>query len=122
MLVLISNTGLAINVHYCGEVIAAITFDNLKKDSSSSCCGNKIVLEDSCCKDKKVEIKNSTSENVLIKSFELKLPVFIPKDELELVFNDYAMDKIIVDNLPAYYCNTHAPPFYKLYSQLLFYA
>ncbi|WP_445297849.1 HYC_CC_PP family protein [Flavobacterium oreochromis] len=31
LLVLISNTGLAINVHYCGEVIAAITFDNLKK-------------------------------------------------------------------------------------------
>ncbi|QYS89725.1 HYC_CC_PP family protein [Flavobacterium davisii] len=122
LLVLVSNTGLAINVHYCGEVIAAISVESLKKNNSSGCCGDKKEVEDSCCKDKKVEIKESTSEKILIKSIQFESPVFITKEGFELVFNERIVNGVMVNNLPAYHCNTHAPPFYKLYSRLLFYA
>ncbi|GEM59135.1 hypothetical protein FC1_23730 [Flavobacterium columnare NBRC 100251 = ATCC 23463] len=122
LLVLVSNTGLAINVHYCGEVVAAISVDNLEKRNDSGCCGDKMSVEDSCCKDKKVEIKKTTSENVLIHSFQFKLLPFIIIEGGGGVFDNCIAEQIIVGSLPAYYCNTHAPPLYELYSKLLFYA
>ncbi|MFK7003937.1 MULTISPECIES: HYC_CC_PP family protein [Flavobacterium] len=121
-LVLISNTGFAINVHYCGEVVAAVTVEHVEKQSDSDCCENKVQIQDSCCKDKKVEIKKTTSENVLIKSFQLKIPSFVVLESFKLILKRYKVDLIKKDNLLAYYCDTHAPPLYRLYSRLVFYA
>ena len=61
---LISNSGLALNVHYCGEKIAAISsvFSDeevcempVKKEKS--CCAKKEVTHKKCCSDKEVNLK-----------------------------------------------------------------
>ena len=65
---LVSNLGLAINVHYCADEIASITI-NVAPDSGKvvdECCG--IVEEEpGCCNDKiiKAEIK---SDQIIVKS------------------------------------------------------
>lgn len=122
LLVLVSNTGLAINVHYCGDDVAAVSVDNFKKVDDSGCCGNEAPVDDSCCKDKKVEIKKTSTENVLIKSFQLDLEPFIISEDYNFTFNNFAFNQIVVRNVLAYHCDSHAPPLYKLYSQLVFYA
>lgn len=122
ILVLVSNTGLAINVHYCGDAVAAVSVDNFKKVDDSGCCGNEAPVDESCCKDKKVEIKKTTTENVLIKSFQLDLAPFIATEEFNFISGNYTIDKLVINDLPAYYCDSHAPPLYKLYSQFIFYS
>ena len=91
VLLLVSNLGLAINVHYCADEIASITI-NVAPDSGKlvdECCG--IVEEEpGCCNDKilKAEIK---SDQIIVESlsfdpalnsvvYEWKPMVFISKN------------------------------------------
>jgi len=121
VLLLVSNLGLAINVHYCADEIASITV-NVAPDSAKvvdECCG--IVEEEpGCCNDKiiKAEIK---SDQIIVKSlsFDPTLLSFI-YDWKPVVFisKSYFKQK---DNI-TYYCDANAPPLYLLYSQYTFYA
>jgi len=120
-LLLVSNLGLAFNVHYCADEIESITI-NLAPASAKvvdECCG--IVEEEpGCCKDKiiKAEIKSdqiiveSLSFNPALLSFvyDWKPMVFISKN--------HSKQK---DNI-TYYCDANAPPLYLLFSQYTFYA
>lgn len=120
-LLLVSNLGLAINVHYCADEIASITI-NVAPDSGKvvdECCG--IVEEEpGCCNDKiiKAEIK---SDQIIVKSlsfdpalhsviYDWKPKVFISKNHFKQKNNS------------TYYCDANAPPLYLLYSQYTFYA
>ena len=93
-LLLVSNLGLAINVHYCADEIASITI-NVAPDSGKGvdeCCG--IVEEEpGCCNDKiiKAEIK---SDQIIVKSlsfdpalhsviYDWKPKVFISKNHFK---------------------------------------
>jgi hypothetical protein len=55
-LLLVSNVGLAFNVHYCGGELASVSLNSplpsLK--SEKGCCEKVASEKDSCCKDKKV--------------------------------------------------------------------
>ena len=121
VLLLVSNLGLAINVHYCADEIASITI-NVAPDSGKvvdECCG--IVEEEpGCCNDKiiKAEIK---SDQIIVKSlsfdpalysvtYDWKPKVFISKNHFKQKNNS------------TYYCDANAPPLYLLYSQYIFYA
>ena len=120
-LLLVSNLGLAINVHYCADEIESITI-NVAPDSGKvvdECCG--IVEEEpGCCNDKiiKAEIK---SDQIIVKSlsfdpslhsviYDWKPKVFISKNPFKQKNNS------------TYYCEANAPPLYLLYSQYTFYA
>ena len=120
-LLLVSNLGLAINVHYCADEIESITI-NVAPDSGKvvdECCG--IVEEEpGCCNDKiiKAEIK---SDQIIVDSFSFdtalhsvvydwKPKVFISKNHFKQKDNS------------TYYCDANAPPLYLLYSQYTFYA
>ena len=121
VLLLVSNLGLAINVHYCADEIASITINAAPPSAKvvDECCG--IVEEESgCCNDKiiKAEIK---SDQIIVKSlsfdpalhsviYDWKPKVFISKNHFKQKNNS------------TYYCDANAPPLYLLYSQYTFYA
>lgn len=120
--ILFSNLGLAFNVHYCKDEIASVSFNYEISETCdapvTSCC----VTEDNhnkCCSDTVVKLEKK-SENTLVKSFQLDLQNFIlvsswnPNFELVTTTNTTQ----ILD----FYCDSNAPPFYKLYCQLVFYA
>jgi len=120
-LLLVSNLGLAINVHYCADEIASITINAAPPSAKvvDECCG--IVEEEpGCCNDKiiKAEIK---SDLIIVKSlsfdpalysviYDWKPKVFISKNHFKQKNNS------------TYYCDANTPPLYLLYSQYTFYA
>lgn len=128
-LILVSNVGMAFNVHYCEGKISGVSFNykteepciEEKPSVEKSCCA-KQNTHDKCCKNDKVDIKKTTSENVLVKSFQLDLASFIPAQEYSFSQFVVSKDVVIKSENPSFYCDTNAPPLYKLYSQYIFYA
>ncbi|CAM4005659.1 hypothetical protein FLAN108750_04725 [Flavobacterium antarcticum] len=128
ILLLISNFGLAFNVHYCGDKIASIsspfaTVETKKADVTEKdcCCKTDDTKKDSCCKNKVVDLKKDTKD-VIIKtfSFQIDTPFVIVKSS-ELLFAK--AEKVISNtNVTEYYCSPNAPPLFKLYQQYIFYA
>lgn len=116
-LVLISNTGLAFSVHYCGGEIASVK--PMIAISDTSCCGMKKSEDNGCCKTKIV--KSDKKHDVVIKTFgfafeAVQTPVpaaFIPSFE-PAVF--------VEKPVASYCCDANAPPLFQLYHQYVFYA
>lgn len=119
MLILVSNVGLAFNVHYCGDKIASVSLASQNDFAKKDCC-DKAEKKSPCCKDKKVKLEKK-SDNSVVKTFSF---------QLEVPFASYTWKPI--DGLPIanfksnqaikFYCDSNAPPLYKLYSQYIFYA
>lgn len=129
ILLLVSNLGLAFNVHYCGgkiasfsSVFASIQMQKKEQFSKKDCCcvkeGNR---EDSCCKNKIVDLKKDTKE-VLLKTllFQIDTPIVLVKSN-EFLFVK-AENFTSYKNRTEYYCSPNAPPLFKLYKQYVFYA
>ena len=121
IILLVSNLGLAFNVHYCDDEIASITINSAPtvEQAIDECCG--IVEKDSkCCNDKiiKAEIK---ADQIIVKTLSFDAD-FIP-------VTDYWKPQVFTPNYNfkqrdnvTYYCDSHAPPLYLLYCQYTFYA
>ena len=122
-LVLLANLGLSFAVHYCKDEIASVSFqyqeDEPCVEDVKSCCA-KEDSHSSCCSNKLIKVEKKT-DDILVKTFQLDLepavfsadwkPNFIAFESVEIPSNE-------VD----FYCDSHAPPLYKLYCQLVFYA
>ncbi|MDI1257221.1 MAG: hypothetical protein PSV16_14095 [Flavobacterium sp.] len=129
LLLLVSNAGLAFNVHYCGGKVASVTSvfagsracEMDKVVVEKSCCKKKIVIKHSkCCKDKVVTIQSKTDQSVA-KAFSFQVEaLFIMCDWKPLVFK--AIPDFKPTSINNYYCDAHPPPLFKLYSQYIFYA
>jgi hypothetical protein len=123
LVVLMTNVSSNFIVHYCNDVIASISFNVTSEDPCSkpvvSCCA--IDNEhDSCCSNKivKVEKKN---DNFLTKSLKFDLNDVVLSNISSIEF----VNEIVLfssNENPAFYCESNAPPLYKLYCQLVFYA
>ena len=131
ILVLVSNTGLAFNVHYCEGKISGISFNyqvaepcleekTCEVKVEKSCC-TVADTHESCCENSKVDIKKTTTEQVLLKTIQLDLPFFVLAESWRTTFTTIPVTEKKGTDAPAYFCETHAPPRYKLYSQYLFY-
>jgi len=117
---LVSNLGLAFNVHYCSDDIASITINSTPsslQDEVECCC---IVKENSqCCIDKVIKSEIKTDQ-INVKSVNINAD-FVPISQdwqpsiFASNFNFKQRDAI------SYYCNANAPPLYLLYSQITFY-
>ncbi|GEP49460.1 hypothetical protein FNO01nite_01320 [Flavobacterium noncentrifugens] len=126
-LILVSNVGLAFNVHYCGGNIAGISSvypvdasDVVKEmPSEKSCCAPKATTSKSCCKDKIVKIDKKSEVTVKVFSFQIDAP-FVFENWKPIVFT--SVPTVQNSPIPTYYCDANAPPLYKLYSQYTFYA
>ncbi len=128
VLVLFSNIGLAVNVHYCGGKIAGISTaynvsnisaEDFKADEKACCIPQP--GEKGCCDNKLLKVDKKSDTEIAVKSFSLHIDApFVIDAWLPLVFSPYAIGfPVQPDN---YYCQAHAPPLYQLYSQYIFYA
>ena len=122
-LVLLANLGLSFAVHYCKDEIASVSFqyqeDEPCVEEAKSCCA-KEVSHDSCCSNKLIKVEKKT-DDILVKTFQLDLEptVFITDWKPNLVAFE---SENLVSSEVGFYCDSHAPPLYKLYCQLVFYA
>lgn len=125
---LVSNSGLAFTVHFCGGKLAAISseFSNervckmVEKPVEKACCAKPVQSNKKCCSDKKINFKSKT-EKITIKTIAfnldsvfvlnpIKIPAFVAvPNTISLQINDFC-------------CDANAPPLYLLYSQFTFYA
>jgi hypothetical protein len=121
ILLLVSNVGLAFNVHYCGDEIASVSLNSTLSPlkSEKGCCETKASKKDSCCKDKKIVVQKKT-DNGIVKSFSFQFDyAFVVPEHNTIVFTAVPSFK---SNLSlSYYCDANAPPLFKLYSQYLLY-
>jgi hypothetical protein len=118
---LFSNLGLAFNVHYCDNEIASISLSTIQaaQKAEQDCCG--VVEKNSkCCNDKiiKAEIK---SELILVKSVSFDAEFIQDYNYWKPLFFSDNFSFKTRGNF-TYYCDSHPPPLYLLYSQYTFYA
>lgn len=119
---LISNSGLDLNVHYCGDEVASISLKMPEKplNVETNCCG--IADEGSnCCNDKSFQIQETSDkfqENIT--NIEFNAIVVVSQNMFVDFFEkpNYKVSKALnfypfLDNLP---------PIYKRNCQLIFYA
>lgn len=121
VLLLVSNIGLAFNVHYCGGKLSSVSLNSVLPSiqSEKGCCEKKVAKKDSCCKDKKIVVQKKT-DNSIIKSFSFQFDyAFVVPEYQSAAFtpvNNFKSKATL-----AYYCDANAPPLFKLYSQYLLY-
>ncbi len=122
---LVSNLGLAFDVHYCGEKVASIQPFYLKSGETSNsvekgCCEKKVSKKDSCCKNKVVHFQKK-SDNLITKVFSVNADTpFLIKEWSPIISSEITIFKSFENN--TYYCDAHSPPLFKLYSQYIYYA
>ncbi|WP_439108575.1 HYC_CC_PP family protein [Flavobacterium paronense] len=118
---LISNLGLAFNVHYCDDKIESVSLSTVStsSDTIDSCCG-VVEKNSNCCKNKIIK-SEAKSDQIIVKSVSFDADfIQVYNDWKPLFFSDNFNFKTR-DNL-TYYCDAHAPPLYLLYSQYTFYS
>ena len=119
-LLLVSNVGLAFNVHYCGKEIASVSLNTVSQSTEKGCCEKIVAKKDSCCKDKVVNFQKK-SDNATIKAFSFnpQFPFLIQQWQT-IVFSPLL--PLEREHSATYFCEANAPPLFKLYSQYIFYA
>lgn len=129
LFLLLSNVGVAIDVHYCcGEIasVKPVIWETIEYQNTveESCCPPKassnLEKNDSCCKDKVVHFQKK-SENVIVKSISFQPDFnFLFEEWNPIVFSEITNFENSLTT--SYYCDANAPPLFKLYHQYIFYA
>jgi len=127
-LILASNIGLALNVHYCEGKVSSVSFayrlDEPCNDHHAapekSCCAGVTESHDSCCKNDVVKLQDKT-DNIIVKSLQLDLAAFCQLNEWKPVYF-FQQAPVVVKQTPAFYCEANAPPLFKLYCRYILYA
>jgi len=127
-LILFSNIGLALNVHYCHGEVSSVALayktdvhTGYKQKGILSCGADVSNETKSCCKNELVKLQDKT-DSTIIKSLQLDLGTFCAINEFKpftLYYSEVAAAK---KETPSFYCDSHAPPLFKLYCQYIFYA
>lgn len=128
-LILFSGIGLAVNVHYCRDEISSVALTYKVQEvcdsavlpvNKKACCGNKKENHKKCCKDDVIKL-NKHTDNLIVKSLQLDLAAFchVAVQNFE---TSAPHEAIASRQVPATYASVHAPPLYKLYCRLIFYA
>jgi len=118
---LVSNLGLAFNVHYCDDEIASVSINSASnpQEIEKDCCG-KVEKNSKCCKNKIIK-SNEKSDQITVKIFSVDAPYNLADNQWKPTV--YAnKTHFIKRDIPTYYCDANAPPLYLLYSQYTFYA
>lgn len=130
-LILASNMGLALNVHYCHGRVASVSFaykleesckGHHEAESKTKACCAADTGHKHCCKNDLVKLQDdSNNDNILVKSLQLDLSAFCTAEEWKpMQFFDEA--PLAAQQIPSFYCKANAPPLFKLYCQYIFYA
>lgn len=131
---LFSNIGLAINIHYCGSAIEKVSLGFPLKEmidhclshqsEETQCCGNNLPTTNvrsskKCCTD--ASLKQS-ADQLVVKTIKVHCDVFVPLVFESPFLTQYPAIKEVKAEEVAFYCESNAPPLYKLYHQYLLYA
>ncbi len=134
VLILVSNIGLALNVHYCmGEVSSVSLAYRLQEPENEhhlhkhheadkkACC--KAINDDhkSCCDNDLVKLQDNSDGKVIVKSLQLDLGAYCAVNEWTPV-QFFANVPQLAQQQTSFYCEANAPPLFKLYCQYIFYA
>lgn len=128
-LILASNMGFAINVHYCHDEVSSVSLaykidepcNDHHKEESKSCCAKASESHKKCCKNDLVKLQDDKADNIIVKSLQLDLSAFYTLEEWKPAqFATYT--PVINHESPSFYCEAHAPPLFQLYCQYIFYA
>lgn len=126
LLTLVSNSGMAFTLHYCGGKIAAVSSIFSKEEAcqmpiiiEETCCAKPETTHKDCCSDKKVNLK-SKADQVLIKTISLD---FEPTYFFEINIQEFEEVQVPFrsNEIEALFFQSNSPPFYKLYCQYTFY-
>jgi hypothetical protein len=127
LFILLVNSSASLVLHYCNDQIAYVSLvyqNNKLIDSASedSCCASDSIEseEEGCCSNEEISTDKKIDYSIL-KDFQFDFSAvhfLIETPEFFAKTASFYSNKKNVD----YYCNSNAPPFYKLYSQLIFYA
>lgn len=131
-LIFASQSGMAFNLHYCKGALASITLGdakevcamdfNLEKEHKSCCSKSVETSHKKCCKDSSIDLKKIASDDVIIKSLQVDFSPFILPN-LNLFDQSYTVLTLDKKSQTYIYINgANAPPLYKLYCKLIFYA
>lgn len=122
---LLSSTGMAFNIHYCKGKIAAISSVFEKENScvdqcdiSETTCCSSTIDHDDCCTDNLLETSVDDATNL---NFSLDFD-WIPLNLEGQGMSPFSVEILLVKNISDYTFDSNAPPLYKKYSQLIFYA
>jgi hypothetical protein len=120
LLLLVSNIGFAIDVHYCGGKIASVSLNKTTTATTEKNCCGVSDKKSSCCHNKVVHVEKK-SDNAIFKIFffQLGLPAVI-QEYSSIVF--LSIPEVNSNQVILYYFDANAPPLFKLYSQYIFYA
>ncbi|HEX8017011.1 MAG TPA: hypothetical protein VF465_17395 [Flavobacterium sp.] len=117
-LLLVSNIGFALDVHYCGGKIASVSLSTTVSPVKK-CCGDK-EKKSSCCKDKVVKFEKK-SDNATVKVFFYQLAFStLIKEYQPIAF--LSLPNFKNNQVISYYADANAPPLFKLYNQYIFYS
>lgn len=127
LFILLVNSSASLVLHYCNDQIAYVSLvyqNNKLIDSASenSCCASDSIEseEDGCCSNEEISTDKKIDYSIL-KDFQFDFFAVHFLNETPDFFGKTAFFYSNKKNVD-YYCNSNAPPFYKLYSQLIFYA
>lgn len=128
LLILAANMGLALNVHYCHGKVSEVSFAykiqepcNTHHKTATACCAAADKTHKSCCKNDIVKLKDKADNSIIVKSLQLDLAGFYVAEAWKPV-NLYGEAPVIVNQVPAFYCEANAPPLFKLYCCYTLYA
>ena len=119
-LVLISSIGFALNVHFCGDAVASISFKKKHYAAQEKKCCAVNEKDSSCCKDTVVHVEKKTP-NAIVKAFVFQAVVPFLSPNYSVVSSELILVKHNKKVL-SYYVDANAPPLFKLYHQFVFYA
>ena len=122
-LILLANLGMSFTVHYCKDEIASVSFQYEMEEpcveKATSCCAIE-PSHDSCCSNKLIKVEKKT-DDILVKIVQLELQPAVFNTDWEPTFNAFESE-IATSNRVGFYCDSNAPPLYKLHCQFVFYA
>ncbi|RTY90929.1 hypothetical protein [Flavobacterium sp. GT3R68] len=118
---LVSNVGMALNVHYCGDEIASVSLKTsiYAADYEKDCCG-VVEKRSNCCNDRVVQFQKKIDHSVFKAFSSDSVFTFIAAEWHPVMFTTLFNFKN--DPAASYYCDANAPPFFQLYHQYIFYA
>ena len=125
--VLVSNSGIAFTIHFCGGKLAAITSENNvksicetpKQKIVDTCCETQDQDLKKCCSHKKISLKGCVEKFVIKTTADVnKLFFLIPSSFTTLIIST---SKGAITQRTLFFGTTNSPPLYLLHQQFTFY-
>ena len=118
---LLSQTGMAFNIHFCASNVASIAINSTKNSTEfeKNCCG-EVEKNAKCCHNKIIKAVEK-SETVFVKTIQFSPKFIVPVSNCNVPVAASLKDVLLRANF-AYSFNSNAPPLFRRFCQLIFYA